>query len=158
MRRSRIGNALMAFCVLIGIAAGCSSDGQVEPLVVEDHVDVDRQVDVDPAPPNLPYLPDYAVEVCGWAEDHAAVSCFEEAQDGGRGAEIFFRYGTIEGDTIFAIGRLSPEGEIVLYSDHSDDAYAGPQPFRSQTCAVEAFVIVDGEIPWESCGEEASGW
>ena len=94
--------------------------------------------------------------MCGWAEDQAAISCFEDAQGAGRGAEIFFRYGTIEGDTIIAIARLSLDGEIVLYSDHSDDACAGPQPFRSQTCAGEEFVVIDGEIPWESCGEETS--
>lgn len=157
MRPSRILNAL-TFCVLIGIAAACSSDEQVEPLVVEDHVDVDRQVDLDPAPPNLPYLPDYLIDVCGWAGDQSAVSCFKQAQEASRGAEIFFRYGTIEGDAIFAIARLSPAGDIVLYTDHSDDAYSGPQQFRSRTCSRDDFNIDDGEIPWESCGEETPGW
>lgn len=143
---------------MIGLAAGCSSADQVEPLAVEDHVDVDREVDVEPSPPNLPYLPDYAMDVCGWAGDQSAVSCFEHAESAGQGAEIFFQYGTIEGDTVFAIARLSPGGEIVLFTDYSDDAYSGPQQFRSQTCASDGFVIVDGEIPWESCGEETPGW
>ena len=99
----------------------------------------------------------YAVEICGWAEDQTSVSCFKAAQSGGLGAEIF-RYGTIEGNTIFAIARLSPDGEIVLYSDHSDGSYSGPDPFMSQTCAAHDFTILNCEIHWESYGEEAPGW
>jgi len=136
----------------------CSTkEGAPEPLVL-DHADVDRQVEVDPAPPHLPYLPDYPVEVCGWAQDHAAVACFEDAQRDSRAAEIFFRFGTVEGDTIYAIGRLSPDGQAVLYLDYSDDLYAGPQlPFRKRAC-VDSFVVTDREIPWESCGQESLGW
>lgn len=119
-----------------------------------------RTVDIDPAPPNLPDLPDYEVEVCGWADDQVAVDCFDRALGEGRGAELFSRNVTVEGDPIYEIARSMPEGDIEMYTDFSSDSFGGGgEKFRVQTCEAAGLSIVDdGIFSSGECGPASFGW
>lgn len=119
-----------------------------------------RTVDIDRAPPNLPKLPDYEVEVCGWADDQAAVDCFFGALEEGRGAELFSRNVTVEGDPIYQIARATPRGDIEMYSDFSADSFGGGgEKFRLSTCEAEGIEIVGpGLFSVGRCGPYSFGW
>jgi len=118
-----------------------------------------RQVDVSPAPPNLPDLPEYEVEVCGWATDQAAIECFNHAIEEGRGAEIFSQPVTVEGDPIYQIARATLGGDVEIYTDYSKDSYgAGGEEFSVQTCDGDEFGFVQGFFSTGSCGPVSFSW
>ena len=119
-----------------------------------------RSVDVSPAPPNLPDIPAYEVEVCGWADDQAAVNCFTKALIERRGAEIFSKPVTVEGDPIYQIARTTPDGDVEIYTDYSKDRYgAGGEEFSIRTCDGEGFDFVgDGYFSTGECGPASFGW
>ena len=54
----------------------------------------------------------------------AQADCLREALAKGKGAELLISYPTVEGDEIRDHFRLTPDGELELYSDTTDDAYS----------------------------------
>jgi len=142
---SRVHGGIVACVTLLIVVAACGGG---------------RTIDLDPAPPNLPPLPDYPVEVCGWANDPAAVDCFDRALDEGRGAELFSRNVTVEGDPVFEIARARPDGAIEMYDDSSSDRFgARGEAFRIRTCEAEDFKIVGGGFfSTGECGPASFGW
>jgi len=98
--------------------------------------------------------------VCGWADNQLAVDCFSSALGEGRGAELFSRNVTVEGDPIYEIARATPKGDIDMYTDSSRDTFgAGGEAFRVRTCEAEGFRIVgDGIFSTGECGPASFGW
>lgn len=117
-------------------------------------------MDLDPSPPNLPPLPDYAVVVCGWADDQESVACFFDALDVGSGAELFSVTVTVEGDAVYQIARATPDGDIDMFTDLSGDRYgSNNSAFGVKTCVADEFKIV-GERFFSTgeCGPVVFSW
>lgn len=117
---------------------------------------------VEGGPPDLPDLPEYPIEICGWVTDAGAAECFIRARNASLGAELFSTIGTVEGDPIYQIFRSTPAGEIEVYVDDSADKFRGDYPsHRILVCAdfefidnPAGFTVAQGK----SCSETDDEW
>lgn len=156
MTRWVVGLVLGLAVVVAGVWIYLANDKSV-PLVGITNSPATRSVDMADAPPNVPALTGFDVEVCGWMDDPAAMDCFKEAVDAGRGAELFSRNTTVEGDPIYSILRSDPDGGVVEFIDSSQDQFAVVD-FYHWICnrvLVESDALIVGGCQ----GEEATkGW
>lgn len=98
---------------------------------------------VEGGPPDLPELPDYSVDVCGWVTDEGAIDCFTNARTESRGAELFSVASTVEGDPIYQIFRTTPGGDIEVYTDDSEDKFRGDYPSHTVRACTDIEIISD---------------
>lgn len=117
---------------------------------------------VEGGPPDLPDLPDYDLQVCGWLNEPGALECFEDARVAGEGAELFVEIGTVEGDPVYEIVRTTPAGDLEVYIDTSADRFAGDYESHTvQICdGIQYHDASDGEIIPEivGCSPSQDGW
>ena len=107
-------------------------------------------------PPNLPPSSGYDEEVCGWVDDPAAVACFQAALENQRAADVYLKWHTIEGDPIYEIWRSHPGGGLTVYSDHSEDRFAGGRVWH-WTC--DGVMTTDDGVETVGCdGRLIAGW
>ena len=82
----------------------------------------------------LPFCGEETLEQGGGGRNEKARRCLAEALRKGHAAELVSTSPTVEGDPITTIYRVRRDGDVVLFVDDSEDAFAARPGWSAVTC------------------------